>query len=55
MRENVASVYCSGDVVPGLVFTDDATLVASDEDGLRKSLDFLVTWCGEWGGWMKII
>ena len=47
LHDGKCSVYCSGDVVPDLVFTDDTTLVASDEDGLRKSLDFLVAWCGE--------
>ena len=26
------------------------SLVASDKEGLEKSLDVLVKWCEEWGG-----
>ena len=36
-------------MVPGLLFTDDTSLVPSDKEGLEKSLDVLVKWCEEWG------
>ena len=32
--------------VPGLLFADDTSLLASD---LRKTLHILVQWCKEWG------
>ena len=35
----------SDEVVPGLLFADDTCLLASDESGLRKSLDVLIEWC----------
>ena len=34
---------------PGLLFADDTSLVASEKEGLEKSLDVLVKWCEEWG------
>ena len=34
-------------MVPGLLFTDDTSLVPSDKEGLEKSLDVLVKWCEE--------
>ena len=36
-------------MVPGLLFADDTSLVASDKEGLEKNLDVLVKWCEEWG------
>ena len=39
----------SDEIVPGLLFADDTCLLASDESGLRKSLDVLIEWCKEWG------
>ena len=38
-----------GDMVPGLLFADDTSLVTSDKEGLKKILDVLVKWCEEWG------
>ena len=48
LHNGKCGVQCGGDMIPGLLFTDDTTLVASDE-GLEKSLDVLVKWCEEWG------
>ena len=31
------------------IFADDTALLAHDEDSLRKSLNYLVEWCEEWG------
>ena len=36
-------------MVPGLLFADGTSLVASDKEGLKKILDVLVKWCEEWG------
>ena len=36
-------------MIPGLLFVDDTSLVASDKEGLEKSLDVLTKWCDEWG------
>ena len=41
-------------MVPGLLFTDDTSLVVSDKEGLKKSLDVLVKWCEEWGVKVKV-
>ena len=41
-------VKCGVDVIPGLLFTDDTSLFASDGPGIKKSLDVLVRWCNEW-------
>ena len=41
-------VQCGGDMVPGLLFPDDTSLVAYDKEGLKKSLDVSVKWCDEW-------
>ena len=37
--------WCSEEVVLGLLFADDTCLVASDESGLKESLDVLIDWC----------
>ena len=49
LHEGKCGVQCGGDMVPGLLFADDTSLVASDREGLTKSLDVLVKWCEEWG------
>ena len=51
LKEEKCGVVCStsDEVVPGLLFADDTCLLASDESGLRKSLDVLIEWCKEWG------
>ena len=49
LKEEKCGVLCSDEVVPGLLFADDTCLVASDESGLKKSLDVLREWCKEWG------
>ena len=49
LREDSCGVECGGDTIPGLLFADDTTLLASYEEGLRKSLDVLVQWCEDWG------
>jgi len=36
-------------MVPGRLFAADTSLVASEKEGLEKSLDVLVKWCEEWG------
>ena len=48
LHDGKCGVQCGGDMVPGLLFADDTSLVASEE-GLEKSLDVLVKWCEEWG------
>ena len=49
MHDEKCGVQCGGDMVPGLLFADDTSLVASDKEGLEKSLDDLVKWCEKWG------
>ena len=49
LKEEKCGVECGGETVPGLLFADDACLVASDACGIKKSLDVLVEWCREWG------
>ena len=38
MLDEKCGVQCGGDVIPGLLFADDMFLVASDKEGLEKSL-----------------
>ena len=47
-------VECGGVVIPGLLFTDDTSLLASDGPGIKNSLDVLVRWCDEWGVKMNV-
>ena len=49
MHDEKCGVQCGGDMIPGLLFADETSLVASDKEGLEKSLDVLVKWCEEWG------
>ena len=42
-------IECAGEVIPGLLFADDTTLLAPDESGIKRSLDVLVEWCRDWG------
>ena len=49
LREDGCGVECGGDTIPGLLFADDTPLLASDKEGLRKSLDVLVQWCEDRG------
>ena len=51
LHEGKCGVQCGGDLIPGLLFADDTALVASDKEGLEKSLDVLVKWCDKCGGW----
>ena len=48
LKEEKCGVECGGETIPGLLFADDTSLVASDALGLKKSLDVLVEWCNEW-------
>ena len=50
LLEGKCGVPCGSDMVPGLLFADDTSLIASDREGLKRSLDVLVKWCEEWGG-----
>ena len=43
LHNGKCDVQCGGDMVSGLLFTDDMSLVASDEKGLKKSLDVLLS------------
>ena len=49
LHEEKCGVPCGSDMVPGLLFADDTSLIASDREGLKRSLDVLVKWCEEWG------
>ena len=49
LHDGKCGVGCGGDMVPGLLFADDISLVTSDKEGLQKSLDVLVKWCEMWG------
>ena len=49
LHDGKCGVQCGDEMVPGLLFADDTSLVASDKEGLKKSLDVLVKWCKEWG------
>lgn len=42
-------VQCGDHLVPGLLFADDTTFVASYKARLKKSLDILIMWCDKWG------
>ena len=42
LREDSCGVECGGDTIPGLLSAEDTTLLASDEEELRKSLDVAV-------------
>ena len=37
LHNGMCGVQCGGDVIPGLLFPDDTSLVASNEDGLRRA------------------
>ena len=54
LHEGKCGVPCGSDMVPGLLFADDTSLIAPDREGLKRSLDVLVKWCEEWGGGVKI-
>ena len=45
LHKEKCGVECGGDKIPGPLFADDTSLVASNVDGLKKSLDVLVEWC----------
>ena len=49
LHKGKCGVQCGGEMVPGLLFTDDTSLVAPDKEGSKKSLDVLVKWCEEGG------
>ena len=49
LHDGKCGVQCGGDMVPGLLFADNTSLVAYNKEGLKKSLDVLVKWCEEWG------
>ena len=42
-------VQCRGDIVSGLLYADDAVVIAPDEWGLQKLIDVIDTWCKRWG------
>ena len=42
-------VQCGGDMVSGLLYADDAVVIAPDEWGLQKLIDVIDTWCKRWG------
>ena len=42
MHDEKCGVQCGGDMIPGLLFADDTSLVASNKEWLEKSLDVLV-------------
>ena len=52
LHEGKCGLPCGSDMVLGFLFADDTSLIASDREGLKRSLDPLVKWCEEWG--MKI-
>ena len=47
LHDEKCGVQCGGDMVLGLLFTNDMSLVASYKEGLEKSLDVLIKWCEE--------
>ena len=49
LHEGKCGVPCGSDMVLGLLFADDTSLIASDREGLKRSLDVLIKWCEEWG------
>ena len=44
-----AGVQCGEDMVSGLLYADDAVVIAPDEDRLQKLIDVIDTWCKRWG------
>ena len=46
----MGSVVCNVVVIWFRACCSLMSLVASDKEGLEKSLDVLVKWCEEWGG-----
>ena len=55
LREGSCGVECGSNIIPGLLFADDTSLLASDEVGLRKNLDTLVQWCKDWGVKINVV
>lgn len=49
LREEGCGVKCGSGTIPGLLFADGTSLFASNEAGIRSSLDILVQWCKDWG------
>ena len=49
LHEGKCSVPCGSNMVLGLLFADDTSLIVSHREGLKRSLNILVKWCEEWG------
>ena len=39
---------CGSQVIPVLLYADDAVILAEDERSMRRGLDTLAEWCSEW-------
>ena len=49
IKEAQAGVQCGKDMVSGLLYADDAVVIAPDEGQLQKLIDVIVAWCKRWG------
>ena len=48
LKDTECGVVCGEIMVPGLLLVDDTALLAESADDMRKSLQFLQSWCEKW-------
>ena len=48
LKEAEVGVKCGSQVIPVLLYADDAVILAEDERSMRRGLDTLAEWCSEW-------
>ncbi len=47
LKEAEVGVKCGSQVIPVLLYADDAVILAEDERSMRRGLDTLAEWCSE--------
>ena len=48
LKEVDVGVMCRGQLISALLYTDDAVIIAEEEELMRRGLDVLAEWCEEW-------
>ena len=48
LKDSEVGVKCGSQVIPVLLYADDAVILAEDERSMRQGLDTLAEWCSEW-------
>ena len=48
LKEAEVGVKCRSQVIPVLLYADDAVILAEDERSMRQGLDTFAEWCSEW-------